>query len=956
MMRSLRIACRWCCKRKSHCPWFGCLRYHKKQGSKARVDSGSSASLLFRLACLIAAWLVVASSLAPTRAYAQASAATSDQTFREGTSSSESTPSGGTNQLVATNLGQVASYYGHPTLSRVPVDIEASVNLWDHRTSDLFIEDQFDAIYIAATEKAFAVYPRLAPGTKIRVRGHLDVDDFFISADTIDVLDKQELKTSAPVILSELELGEFWSHYVRAEGELTELARMGSHWKALCGINDREFVIRRRDESSYFDWDRYLHRTVIATGTLSCEIDADGNPTRYFFQTNEADPPLALAAESTRQGPTTLPTEPTSIATVLQLPVGNRPVLIRGQVTEVVPNRHYLLEQDGNHLLVRSNIIQSAMVGNAVDAYVYQSGPNTFCNLYVLSRGQQSMPPPLTDVRQVDVNHLPLRVRLRGTLVTSHRAGNHSYLTLRDQGVDFVAKIDSVMSNLESLALPTARELSVSGTAVPVSGNAIASGGDVHPAFVIEVPSMTEIHVTARWWQFSPSIAIASLTIVAIACTVGMICFATLWLRLQRAADDNRNLQFQLVQSQKLDAIGRLTSGVAHDFNNLLTGIASNLELLQRSSNQPASESAENLRSAIRCTQQASRLVRSLLGFARQTKVELLPGDINRTVEETALLARSTFTKNITVTTKLAQNIPRCRFDQAQLGQVLLNLCFNAKDAYDGQRGTITIETQYQTDGNQGPGFAVIRCHDDGMGIAPEIRPRIFEPFFTTKKVGAGTGLGLSLSYGIVKQHHGTIECDSKVESGTTFTIRIPVMDQCDHPANAQSNQRSSSPQTIRRTDVAASPLIPDSHHLSETTDGHSDVMPSLHVMLVDDDHEVRRAAMLSLETLGHRVTPAVDGADAMSQLRNGLRPDVVLLDLIMPQVSGAETLERMKEHDQSLPVIICSGVINEVDERLEGCLARPDACIAKPFRLAYLDETLNQVCERTRIEQSPVS
>ncbi|OYP38408.1 ATP-binding protein [Rhodopirellula sp. MGV] len=849
-------------------------------------------------------------------------------------------------ELLITDLRQATRLYDHPTLKSVPVDFKATVNYWDIRDTDIFVEDQFDALYLEAPPEYFRQHQRLPPGTQIRIRGQLKIDHFFVVADEIEILDEPLQISSRAVHISELNVGELWSHYVRTHGKLREIIHVGSLWQGLCTSRNADFVIQRRDESHYFEWERLLNRTVEISGTLSCEMDTDWNPTRYIFFTNEEDPPLRSAGESSFQSALQLPTMPTSYADARQAPAGTSLYHLNGQIVEVVPKKHYLIERNGESIVVDSAIIDASLVGNLVDAYVYKTGPHEFQSVYVAAHGKRRlMPPSTTNIKTIDLPELPMRAKLTGTYISTHRDGDNTYITLRDQGIDFVAKLDSATSDVRNLDLPTAQLISVTGLAVPISDKDVAPNEDVQPFLAIEVPTIDDIHVVSRWWQFSPSIAVAGLGTIATICTLGMVCFATLWLRLQRTANDNRQLQSQLVQSQKLDALGRLTSGVAHDFNNLLTGISSNLELIERAENTHSGNSIECLHSAKRCTHQATKLVRSLLGFSRQTNVELLPGDINEIVEETVLLARSTFSPDIKIITTLAPNLPACRFDHTQLGQVLLNLCFNAKDAYEDDAGTIRLVTKFAHSPNR-PGSIIIQCQDDGMGMDEETQSRIFEPFFTTKKVGEGTGLGLSLAYGIIKQHGGEIECVSQPDAGTTFTIELPVEDIRAKSLDGESfvakpHKRHTAP----LSSAIASAIPPAANLANSPASITEETTAPFHILLVDDDEEVRRVATLSFETLGHHVTAVGCGTDAIQKLVDGLTPDVVILDLIMPLVSGSETLERIKQYQPDLPVVICSGVVNEVQQRLQDCAYRPDACIAKPFRLADLNATLHQVC-----------
>ncbi len=239
-------------------------------------------------------------------------------------------------------------------------------------------------------------------------------------------------------------------------------------------------------------------------------------------------------------------------------------------------------------------------------------------------------------------------------------------------------------------------------------------------------------------------------------------------------------LEEQLRQAQKMEAVGQLASGVAHDFNNLLTGVTGNLSLALQAA--PADDPCRDfLRSAETAAWRAAELTQQLLGFSRQNKPRMRPVDLNGCVREAAELLRRTLGPAIEIAVRCAEDLGRVQADAGQINQVLMNLCLNARDAMP-EGGCLELETcntnaqDSQLEGvDKGPGeFVRLRVRDNGLGIRMEIQPRIYEPFFTTKEIGKGTGLGLAVVFGIVKEHRGWIECRSAPGQGACFDVYLP--------------------------------------------------------------------------------------------------------------------------------------------------------------------------------------
>jgi signal transduction histidine kinase/CheY-like chemotaxis protein len=367
-----------------------------------------------------------------------------------------------------------------------------------------------------------------------------------------------------------------------------------------------------------------------------------------------------------------------------------------------------------------------------------------------------------------------------------------------------------------------------------------------------------------------------------------------------------RALEKSLSQAQKMEAVGRLAGGIAHDFNNLITGISGNLNLARLNADRPLADSLHYLANAESAARRAADLVRQLLGFSRQTNLDLAPRDANRVIEDLLALVRPSFDASITVQAKLAQGLWPARVDATQLEQVVLNLCVNARDAMP-EGGVLTIATSNVKAARE-PGAELQDCvqievEDTGTGIPEAVQHRIFEPFFSTKEQGKGTGLGLAMSYGIIDQHGGWISFRSEVGRGSAFSIFLP---RCDGRAEAPGPPAGS---TARLADSAG------------------------RVLVVDDEAFVRAVSEGLLRHDGFSVASARDGAEALDLMEaEGGRFDLVLLDLTMPVMSGKKTLQALRQRFPRVPVVICSGYLVDLEAFAEETGARPDRFLQKPY------------------------
>ena len=364
---------------------------------------------------------------------------------------------------------------------------------------------------------------------------------------------------------------------------------------------------------------------------------------------------------------------------------------------------------------------------------------------------------------------------------------------------------------------------------------------------------------------------------------------------------EKMHLENGLVQAQKMEAVGRLAGGIAHDFNNLLTGISGNLAVARLNGEKPLNDSLGYLDAAESATRRAAEMIKQLLGFSRKSTLETEVGNVNHVILRLVRLLKHSFNPNIEFEADLEGEIWGVKIDSNHIEQVFLNLCVNARDSLDGSAGSIQITTANVTRG--GEEFVSITVKDTGKGMSESVRSRIFEPFFTTKEQGKGTGLGLAMSFGIVEQHEGLMECKSVEGVGTEVTVYLP---KAEGPV----------PQEMRE----------------EFTPIRGKQPQGQRILIVDDERVVRAVGEGLLKHRGFEVVSAENGAEALGILEDGIPIDLVILDLTMPVMCGRETLKKIRSDFPGIPVIICSGYLVDLDAFAEEVGSRPDAFVAKPF------------------------
>jgi two-component system, cell cycle sensor histidine kinase and response regulator CckA len=380
-----------------------------------------------------------------------------------------------------------------------------------------------------------------------------------------------------------------------------------------------------------------------------------------------------------------------------------------------------------------------------------------------------------------------------------------------------------------------------------------------------------------------------------------------------RDVTEQRALEQQLRQSQKMDAVGQLAGGLAHDFNNLLLAIMVNTEVVEQ---QLGTEHAlaGHMADIARASERASDLVKQLLAFGRRRPSHMEPLELGPILSNLSMMVRRLIPENIEISLAAAPGGTFVNADPAQVEQVLLNLCLNARDAMPSG-GRLTIETAlasvagHSTDAAlvAAPGpHAVISVGDTGTGMSPAVRDRIFEPFFTTKAPGKGTGLGLATVYAIVRQHGGAVQVQTEEGKGSRFSVYLPI---CEPP----------------QLSLVKEPGVPLSA-------GHGTI-------LVAEDEELVRSAVTSiLESAGYLVLAAGNGVDALAILEARDDVDLVLLDVVMPQLGGPETLARIAERWPKVKVVLSSGYRDRYDDLPKGTLV-----LEKPYRAEDLLRRLHE-------------
>ncbi|HYE01343.1 MAG TPA: ATP-binding protein [Alphaproteobacteria bacterium] len=387
--------------------------------------------------------------------------------------------------------------------------------------------------------------------------------------------------------------------------------------------------------------------------------------------------------------------------------------------------------------------------------------------------------------------------------------------------------------------------------------------------------------------------------------------------RVETAVAERETAQAALLQAQKLEAIGQLTGGVAHDFNNLLTAVLGNVELLARRTQD------ERHRRLLQATAQAARrgatLTGQLLAFARRQHLMPKPSDLNGIVLGMAALLSRSVGPLATVETRLAPDLWEAVADPHHVEHAILNLALNARDAMPNG-GTVTIATRNAPGGAGRPAdcppgdYVAVAVSDTGIGMTPEVARRAVEPFFTTKETGKGSGLGLSMVYGLARQLGGGVAIDTAPGRGSTVAIFLP---------RAQAS-RDARPAARDRAMPAAGTTL----------------------LVVDDDEDVREFVVATLESLGYRVLQARDGRLGQEALQAHPEIGLMLVDFAMPGMTGADLARLARDQRPDLPILFMTGYSDT--DGLQG-LATEETLLRKPFRVDDLEDKLATALQSAR-------
>jgi len=448
----------------------------------------------------------------------------------------------------------------------------------------------------------------------------------------------------------------------------------------------------------------------------------------------------------------------------------------------------------------------------------------------------------------------------------------------------------------------------------------------VHENGLIVAPLLFEDRLRGFLTVLSPEVGVDDIPAIQVFANEIAAAWskARLVRELSQSLQDLQRTQEQLLQSQKMEAVGRLAGGVAHDFNNQLTAIMGYADVLQASLPDDSPQRGD-VQEILRAAGRAAELTRQLLAFSRRQVLRPRPVDLNALVMEMRGMLQRLIGENIRLETRCAREAPRVRADPAQLEQVVMNLAVNARDAMPNG-GTLEIATETEPAGGRPPvsRFHVLRVTDTGTGMSPEVVSRLFEPFFTTKEPGRGTGLGLSTAYGIVKQSGGHISCQSVPGRGTTFLIRLPATDEAPGAAKGGSE----------------APSAPGRER----------------ILVVEDEVQVRELIQRILSSAGYSVVSAGTGDEGIDLLSSQQGLQMVVTDLVLPgTASGVDIARKVLTDGRGVRLLCISGYSEQL---VSGAPGLPSVApfLQKPFSASELLKKVREILDAAPAAPAPAA
>jgi len=394
--------------------------------------------------------------------------------------------------------------------------------------------------------------------------------------------------------------------------------------------------------------------------------------------------------------------------------------------------------------------------------------------------------------------------------------------------------------------------------------------------------------------------------------------------RRKQAETEKEELHEQLLQTQKLESIGQLAGGVAHDFNNILTVITCQTEMLKMNMDEsnPNYSGLESIYSSIN---RAKKLTQQLLLFSRKQPAVLKSMNLNNLIEQVLKMVKRLIGENIKIETELADDLCPVKIDEGQIEQVIINLAINARDAMP-EGGVLTVHTLNMNNFSGSDKvsnlnerqFVRLIVEDTGKGISSEVQEKIFDPFFTTKSKSKGTGMGLSVVYGIIKKHNGWIDVESQVGQGSRFIIDLPV-------CKNKSNRSDRIIEELEAGDLK----------------GNGEK-----ILMIEDEKNLIKAAQRMLEVNNYRVDTALNGAEAIDKLDKKKRYyDLIISDVLLPDTNAFKLLDKFKKLQGNVPIIFCSGYTDERSKQ-ELIANKGIPFIQKPYQMHHLIKQVKKVLE----------